>query len=368
MNVGKSKEKSRIFYFDAIKVFAIYFLCMYHYNNLDFNIISSQNIWVYFNYYFHGIASVAVPLFFMVNGALLLNKPYKLEKHFKKLAYLYILIFVWSAITLIAFIPIEGTSYSLKEFVKSWFYFKEEINNHLWFLQALISVYLFFPFLKVIYDLPQRQLLKVLSLIIFVFSFGNFFLNNIFNVIEFIFGFNYTNSDLHNLFPMINPFGNYYYAIFYFILGGILAKKIENREINVSIKILLIVFFTALFLLFLYGIVMTLSNNVFYDTVWNSYYSIMTLIMSTSIFLFFSKFSYKNETINRFIGLIGSSTLGIYLVHRFVGAMTISSFQNLTLSKTLGLNLLYGCLLVLGSLLIVLILQKLPLLKKTVNL
>jgi surface polysaccharide O-acyltransferase-like enzyme len=367
MYTDKDKAKNRIFYYDGIKTLAIYLVCIYHYNNLDYNIIDSRDIGVYLNYYFYGIPSMAVPLFFMVNGALLLNKSYKLESHLRKIVYLYILFFVWSAISLIVFIPIEGTSYSLKEFLTSWFYLKQGTSNHLWFLQALIAVYLLFPFLKIIYDLPQRKLLKLFSFIIFVFSFGNLFLNSVFNVVEFIFGFNYFKGDPFNLFPVINPFGNYYYAFFYFILGGIISDKVANRKNNVSIRVLLIIFSTALFLLFLYGVLMTKSNNVFYDTVWNGYDSIMTLTMSTSVFLFFSKLSYKNRIINRFLVMIGSSTLGIYFVHRFVGSVTISYFHNLILSENLVLNLLYGCLLILSSLLIVLILKRLPLLRKIVD-
>lgn len=367
MYTDKEKAKNRIFYYDAVKALAIYLVCIYHYNNLDYNILDRQDFGVYVNYYFYGIPSMAVPLFFMVNGALLLNKPYKLEKHLQKIVYLYILIFLWSAISLIVFIPIEGTLYSLKEFLKAWFYLKQGTSNHLWFLQALISVYLFFPFLKVIYDLPQRKLLKLFCLIIFVFSFGNFFLNSLINAVEFIFGFNYIKGDSFNFFPEVNPFGNYYYAFFYFILGGIVSDKVANKENNISNKVLLMIFSIALLVLFLYGVIMTKSNNVLYDTVWRGYYSIMTLVMSTSTFLFFSRLNYKNETINHYLAIIGSSTLGIYLVHRFVGATTISYFHDLILSKTLVVNLLYGCLLILSSLVIILLLKKLPFIRKTVD-
>ena len=126
-------------------------------------------------------------------------------------------------------------------------------------------------------------------------------------------------------------------------------------------------FFLALFMLFLYGLMMTVSNNVFYDTVWNGYYSIMTLVMSISTFLFFSKLSYKIEKINRFLVMISSNTLGIYLIHRFVGAATIPYFHNLILSSTLPVNILYGFFVMLNSLLIVIILKKVPLLRKTVD-
>ena len=361
------KEKNRILYYDAIKALAIYLVCLYHYSNLPSNILDHHNFVNYVNYFFHGMPSMAVPLFFMVNGSLLLNKPYTLKNHLNKILYLYILVFTWSFISLIAFIPLEGQSDSLKDFIKALFYFKQGVSNHLWFLQTLISIYLLFSFIKKIYDSPQQKLLHLFCFIVFLFSFGNMFLNILVNLVEFIFGFNYFKNDSFDFFPIINPFGNYYYSFFYFIVGGILSKNISNNKIILSMKWSIISFFLALFMLFLYGLMMTVSNNVFYDTVWNGYYSIMTLVMSISTFLFFSKLSYKIEKINRFLVMISSNTLGIYLIHRFVGAATIPYFHNLILSSTLPVNILYGFFVMLNSLLIVIILKKVPLLRKTVD-
>lgn len=367
MYTNAKKTKNRVFYYDAIKVLAISLVCIYHYNNLNFNILDNQNFGVYLNYYVQSISSMAVPLFFMVNGALLLNKPYKLRSHLEKVFYLYILFFVWSFISLIIFIPIEGASYSLKEFLKAWFLLKQGTSNHLWFLQALISVYLLFPFIKLIYDLPDRILLKLFCFIIFIFSFGNLFLSSLLNSVEFMFRLNYFKHDSFSFFPGINPFGNYYYALFYFVAGGVMAERIKDNKINVSIRALLASFLIALFLLFLYGILMSVSNKVLFDTVWDGNYSIMTLIMASSTFLFFSKLTYEKEKINYALAIIGSNTLGIYLIHRFVGAITLPYFRNLTLSNSLVLNILYALFLVLSSLLIVFIVKKFPLLRKTVN-
>lgn len=367
MYIEKEKLKNRIFYYDAIKTLAIYLVCIYHYNNLNLDIINNHNFEVYLNYYLYGISSIAVPLFLMVNGALLLNKPYKLKSHLKKILYIYILVCLWSFISLILFIPIEGISYSLKDLIKSWFFLKQGTSNHLWFLKALISVYLLFPFIKEIYDIPGRKLLKLFCLLIFIFSFGNLFLNNLLNTVKFLFGFHHLNVEPFDFFPMINPFGNYYYACFYFIAGGILSERVKNNRIKVSSSVLLASFFTALFVLFLYGLIMSASSNIFYDTVWNGNYSIMTLIMSVSAFLFFSKITYKNEKINHCLEIIGASTLGIYLIHRFLGAVTLPYFRGLTLSNNLVLNIFYVLLLVLSSSLVVILLKKLPLIRRMVQ-
>jgi len=122
---------------------------------------------------------------------------------------------------------------------------------------------LLFPFIKKIYDSSQQKLLHLFCFIVFLFSFGNMFLNILVNLVEFIFGFNYLKDDFFDFFSVINPFGNYYYSFFYFIVGGILSKNISNNKIILSMKWSIISFFLALFMLFLYGLMMTVSNNVF---------------------------------------------------------------------------------------------------------
>jgi surface polysaccharide O-acyltransferase-like enzyme len=365
----KTREKAggRVFYYDAIKFLAIFLVCIYHYNNLESNILVQPGFSVYVNYYLHGFSSMAVPLFFMVNGALLLNRSYKFENHLKKTFHLYILFYLWSAISLAIFILIDGGAYSLREFLKEVFYLKADVSNHLWFLQALISVYLLFPFIKVIYDLPQRMLLTWLCAIIFVFSFGNLFLNGLLNVASFALSYEFSRHDTFDFFPIINPFGNYFYAVFYFIAGGVLAEKVRNNEINISKVVLAVSFIAASLVLFMYGILMTVSNNAVYDTVWNGNSSIMTLIMSVSTVLFFSKLDYKNEKVNRYLVAVSSGTLGIYFVHRFVGATTLPYFKSLTLSTNLLSNILYTLILMLASLLITIILNKLPVIRKLIG-
>lgn len=73
-----------IFYYDIIKVFAIFLVCYYHFNT-SYIIFNEGFIFIpNFGYLIMTLASMGVPLFFMVNGALLLNKPYKFELHIKK--------------------------------------------------------------------------------------------------------------------------------------------------------------------------------------------------------------------------------------------------------------------------------------------
>lgn len=368
------KPRLRVYYFDALKTLAIFLVCIYHYNALDLDILNNPSMGVYINYLFYGLSSMAVPLFFMVNGALLLNRPCKLGKHIRKTLYLYLLLNLWSLISLTLFIPIEGTTYSIKEFISSWFLLKVHVSNHLWFLQALVSVYLLFPVIKAVYDLEDNKLtLKILCLVVFVFSFGSLFLHTVLNVAETVLGFNYINSNSFDFFPGINPFNQYAYAYIYFILGGVLADQFSPDKIGpektISLRRMsLFSFLLAWVSLFLYGVMTTVSSQSFYDTVWNGYYSMMTLVMSAACFYFLSSLSYGNKILNAVWVVVGTSTFGIYLLHRFVGAVSIKYFQNIPFSTHLLPNLLYCLGVVAVTLLAVQVLKAIPLFRRTVDL
>lgn len=374
MQALQVKPKTRIYYFDALKTLSIFLVCIYHYNALNLDIINNPGLGVYINYLFYGLSSMAVPLFFMVNGALLLNRPYKLGKHIKKTIYLYILLNLWSLISLTLFIPIEGATYSIKEFLSAWFLLKVHVSNHLWFLQALISVYLLFPVIKAVYDLEDNKLtLKIFSFVVFIFSFGSLFLHTVLNVAETVLGLNYINSNSFNFFPGINPFSQYAYAYIYFILGGVLADQFPPDKIGaektISLRrISLFSFLLAWVSLFLYGVMTTVSSQSFYDTVWNGYYSMMTLVMSAACFYLLSSLSYGNKILNSVFVVVGTSTFGIYLLHRFVGAVSIKYFQNIPFSTNLLPNLMYCLCVVAVTLLVVQVLKAIPLFKRTVDL
>ena len=106
----------------------------------------------------------------MVNGALLLNKVFDLKKHIYKIALLCLLYIVWGAITLITEALTFGDHYSAVEFVNAIYYTKEGRTNHLWFLAAMIYLYIFFPLIKSLFDKNEKSLASYLLITIFLFT------------------------------------------------------------------------------------------------------------------------------------------------------------------------------------------------------
>lgn len=264
-------SKERYIYLDFIKVLAIYFVCFYHYNNLNIDYLSNSSYSTYFSYYIKGIATIGVPLFFMVNGALMLNRDYDLKKHIKKIINIILLTVIWGVITLIILIPIRGNSYSLVQFFKALWSWEIPTINHLWFLQTLVGIYILYPLIKEVYDKKETKVLTYTISVIFIFTFGNVILNIIANILESILGINYLTSNDVNFFNNFNIFRGFHaYSIVYFIIGGLLLKKL-NTGIKLNASHFIIIFIVSMTLLFLYGIMMSYSNLKIYDIVWNGY-------------------------------------------------------------------------------------------------
>lgn len=349
----------RVMGYDALKTFAIFLVCLYHYNQFQLEASPGDGPAWYVNYFFHGTASMAVPLFFMVNGALLLNRSFVLRKHLRKTLYLYGLFFAWCLISYTAFCFIWGTRFSLRGLAGSCFHLTLGVNNHLWFLSALVCVYLLFPFVKLIYDQVDRSLLWLLCAIVFTFSFGDHLLDLVLNLSKVATGAK-PHLDPVDFFPLVNPFGNYFYALLYFIAGGLLAEHIRSGRRTPRVSVLVAVLVGCMSMLFGYGVLMTDKAHTFYDTVWNGSATVMALAMSVATFLLFLKPGYDHPRVNRWLALIGTNTLGIYVIHRFIGAITTPYFRRVPFAATLPVNAVYAAGILLVSLAIVLPLKKVP--------
>lgn len=78
-------NKKRYYSLDFIKTLAIFLVCFYHFSTMNINILEDGSITSYITYYIYGFSSICVPLFFMVNGSLMLNRSYKFNEHVKRL-------------------------------------------------------------------------------------------------------------------------------------------------------------------------------------------------------------------------------------------------------------------------------------------
>ena len=101
------------------------------------------------------LARLSVPSFFMISGALLLGREETVDKHLRRVGRFGIALVVWSAVYYFWNIYYMKTAFDLKEIL----YVPAEA--HLWYLYAMIPIYLVLPFFQIICRHMDLRLEKV---------------------------------------------------------------------------------------------------------------------------------------------------------------------------------------------------------------
>lgn len=171
------------------------------------------------------LSYAGVPLFFMVNGALLFNSQFDLKKHIKKTISLIIVLLILGIISLLVFFRIYKFNYSIINITDLCSYllgnYKFSIpTGHFWFIIALVSLYIIFPLLKICYDSTYSK--PIMSFIIISILILHFIPSDLVTLQFYLsHSLKIPNVDIAIL-SDYSPFGKYGYVIVYFLLGGIL--------------------------------------------------------------------------------------------------------------------------------------------------
>ncbi len=163
LNKGKCMEKRNVGY-DFVRIFAIFLVVMIHANVAYLAENQGKASW-YFVMLITSICLVAVPLFFMVSGALLLDTqeviPLK-KLFFKRIGKQVIPFIVWSLVYVLARIVMKKTPLSITAFTDL---LHEPAYYQFWFMYTLLAIYLLLPVLQaVVLKLEKRHLEYVLIL------------------------------------------------------------------------------------------------------------------------------------------------------------------------------------------------------------
>ena len=302
----KSQQlNKRIIYYDFLKLVAACMVVFYHLGTISFGIIDDTLYFPNINRIIMNLCQISVPIFFMVNGGLLLNKNINKSMIYKSIK-LIIIYIIWSKLIggITEIINMDNVR------ITSDFLIKTIIHNDysLWFLKTLSILYFLYPLIKWIYDRENEIYLKIMLYTIFIFPF-------LYNYVILIFKvFNIEKYNL-NMLPRTGFFT--LYSILYFTIGGLLSKDIKNRSIfdrtiNKAIALIIV----GLALSTLEGIIMTNINKSMFDGVNSSFPTIGALLMSIGVFYTSSKMRIKqNGYVHRFIEFIGKNSMGVYIFH-----------------------------------------------------
>lgn len=331
-------HKTRNINLDLIKVLACVGVVLLHTTMIGFKDTGSWNLLAYLYY----LGTYSIPLFFMVNGYLLLGKrnitySYILEK----VKWILITVSSWNTIVWLlkrdfAVNPVRKIIGSMVQ--KGYFF-------QFWFFGALILIYLCLPVLKKFLN-SKRSYLYILSLLI---SIGLIFeLTNI--IIQ---------TPLQSY--VIQTFRLWTW-FFYYILGGFLAQfNIDNLKSIfkgwmkiVSILLLLI---SPIILFFL---AKTIYHNLFAEYFYDN---LLVKVISLGLFLTLLTLTIDASK-HRMIYLLSVQTMGVFIIHTYV----MQIWQKLIGFNIVGAHLFFPVFTLVISFLISMILMKIPYFNRIVKL
>ena len=346
--------KKRIPWVDLMETIAMYLVVLYH------GTIYAENSELdkCLMYFFRTIISTSVPIFFFVNGYLLFNRKFELKKHILKTIRLIVLTGIWAVITLGLLMVIKNEYLTFSDILKYLWTWKLGWLNHLWYMGALVCIYIFFPLLKVVYD-TNKKIFIYFIVVCAIVTFGNSLMNVAATVVSCLLNMGDTFYDV-NFFNMFNPLRVIYvYTLVYFCFGGMIPL-IYNRIVSIESKkrnrIAIVGLLMNLFLLFGIGIMYSNLLDEMWDVAWKSCGTIFTFLNVFFIFVLCLNFNSDNKL----IATISKNTMGIYFLHELFIQLTRPSIMSNPLLCNFFVNIIYAGLIVLVSLAFCIGLKKIP--------
>lgn len=258
------------------------------------------------------------------------------------------------------------------EFLHIAWDFKIGWNNQLWFLETLICLYIVFPLLKLAFDNSRKVFLFFLT-VCAICTFGNTILDELATVARACLTDN-TGLVGFNFFGGINLFtGIKGYAFVYFCAGGLVHEKLDLIEKIPATKRLVVSIATiaiSMTLLTLWGGYASFLSGKLWDNVYSAYDTIFTFAMTLSLFAICLSYKGKHRAINKIVMTISKNTLGIFILHYPVKVIFRLACPQLfatgTIFCTLPGSLIYALIILAISLVLTLLLKKIPLIRKLV--
>ena len=283
--------KSRNYNIEIMRVLSSIMVIVVHIANYyceDFGrIIGKQYAFAYF---INVCARVSVPCFFMISGALLLDKQESVKKSIKRcVRYIKVLI-IWSVIYYVYNRFFMGKDIDIKSV------FISPTEKHLWYLYVLIPIMMMLPLLQ-----QMCMNMKKEHEVLFV-SLG------VWSILITCLGleFYYNNSF----------FGSRPQFVILFFIGHLINKY--KDKIRISNKILITVYITLSLLNTCFGVVMSYIKNAYCK--YGTYYiNPCIMVSSIAVFIFIIRMGegeiQLSKTSEKIIDVISKYSFGIYLSH-----------------------------------------------------
>lgn len=249
---------------------------------------------------YNALARTCVPLFFMISGALALSRPVDRGRQISKIVKFVKILVFWTAVYLVFDVLFMKYTFSAKEIANLIF---EPLKPHLWFMYAIICLYITIPFAKILLDHMQRYEENLFIGLWVVFT-------GVVQLVKQGAGVFGGNPEITYSVPLVQ--GTYYFG--YFMIGAILYKRILAKE-RFSRKPWFFVYILCTIIIFMGTFSVSSMTDKYYDEFF-TYRNIFIISASISLFVLIMKtYKGKYERLNRLFAVMSPNLFGVYLIH-----------------------------------------------------
>lgn len=266
---------------------------------------------------------IAVPIFFMISGSLLVDETLLIKKSLRRVGNTLWSLVVWSAIYYIWNYFYRDRLYDFR------LIFAEPVKAHLWFLYAIIGMYLVLPFLQNMFKNMQDILMRYFAALWFLFL-----------TIEYVLAL--CELPVSYNIPLV---GNSCY-LGYFVLGYIVKGTIKKVPISTKTCYVGAVLCLATVIIFTY--ICTVLQGSHYDRLFQ-YRNILIAIPSALIFYDALKNEHRpyKEKTKKVLSFLSRHSFNIYLCHVIFLDIVKLEFAPRSISAFIGIPLytlfVFGC-------------------------
>lgn len=299
-------QKERAWSLDLLRILATFAVVTLHTNpfSIEVQFYPSLSYWI--SNVISSACRFAVPVFFMISGALYLSPHKELST-----GRLYRRTILRMAVSYLFWSGVYALSYCFHTGTGKWTFINETLRGHyhLWFIFAITALYILTPLLRQI--TRSREATRYLLLLCLVFGFL------LPRAMDFLLLFPLPHRDvfesLQSLIRQLNPLSGSY-TLFYYTLGYVLFANPPGRRLRIAIAAGGVIGFLMTILLGAMHLHLTgVFSSHFYDAP-----AIGAMLMGVAAFVCFtSRFAaYRPKALaGRIIRHLSACSYGVYAAH-----------------------------------------------------
>ena len=338
------KNVSKVLYthINIIKIIACLLVIVNHTIN-HVLLYESKGVNFFFCFLF-SICKIAVPLFIICSGYLLLKKDYTYKKILINICKVLVPLIVITFLLYIKDNRLKNINI-LNFFTK---FFAEPYIKPYWYLYMLVGLYFATPFMQKMVKSFEKKDYYIFTLFFLVIPACIKFLLVCFNI-------KFSSYFLISFIP---------YTLCYFVFGSYLKEDYKDININIA-RIVFIVSFVGMFLLTYLPSINGKGISYSFDDVSSLPVILMSLSFAYILNYKFKDINYKKKT-GLIINTIASTTFGIYLFHNLIGYRI---FTSTVVQNIFDINIYVGYIICVFAVFIIcgiitFILKQIPIIKR----